>query len=317
MARKPRVEFPGALYHVLSRGNNRRPIFRDPKDYNQLLDLLAKYRKRQTFRLFAFVLMTNHFHLLLEAGPVPLSTTMQQVLGSYTRYFNRRHHRMGHLFQARYKAILCEKESYLLELVRYIHLNPVRSKMVEGPSAYPWSSHRTYLGKENRDFVDAAPILRIMSRGVAQARKLYSDFVLDGLSQGHRKKYYPTREQRFLGSEEFVEEVKSQVNEEKEDKPKKNINPKSILMAVSNRLGVSAERILGDSQGTEVSLSRGVVAYLAKREGGQSGKQVADFLNRDPSVIVRMVEKVESKIQEDNNFRQSVATLARYLAKRG
>ena len=107
-----------------------------------------------------------------------------------------------------------------------------------------------------------------MFRGVPQARKLYSDFVLDVLSQGHCKEYYPTREQRFLGSEEFVEEVKSQVNEEEEDKPKKNINPKSIWMAVSNRLGVSAERILGDLQGKEVSLSRGVVAYLAKREGG-------------------------------------------------
>jgi len=137
MARKPRVEIPGGLYHILNRGNNRRPIFRDDKDYDQFLDLLAKYRKQQTFRLFAFVLMANHFHLLLEAGPVPLSRTMQQLLGSYTRYFNRCHHRIGHLFQARYKAILCEKESYLLELIRYIHLNPVRSKMVEDPIAYP------------------------------------------------------------------------------------------------------------------------------------------------------------------------------------
>jgi chromosomal replication initiation ATPase DnaA len=114
-----------------------------------------------------------------------------------------------------------------------------------------------------------------------------------------------------------VEEVKSHLNEEKEEKPLKDISPKIILMAVSNRLVVSAGRILGDSQGKEVSLSRGLVAYLAKREGGQSGKQVADFLNRDPSVIVRMVEKVESKIQEDNSLRRLVETLARSLAKRG
>lgn len=100
--------------------------------------------------------------------------------------------------------------------------------MVEDPIAYPWSSHRTYLGKENKDFVDAAPILRMMARGVAEARKLYSDFTLDGLSQGHREEYYQTREQRFLGSEEFMEELTSHLNEEKEEKPLLRISARRL-----------------------------------------------------------------------------------------
>lgn len=316
MGRRPRVEFPGGLYHVISRGNNRRPIFRDDVDRKQFLELLAKYQQRQAFRLFAFVLMTNHIHLLVEAGSVPLSKTMQQILGSYTRYFNRRHHRVGHLFQGRYKAIICEKDPYLLELVRYIHLNPVRSKIVKDPITYPWSSHRIYLGREEKDFVDAVAVLGMMDSRIAQARRAYSDFVLDGISQGHREDYYQAREQRFLGSEEFVEEIKRQVEGERENRPRREIGLRAILMAVGHALGVLPSRILGNSQSREASLARGLVAYLVRRVGGHQGKSVADFLHRDPSVIVRMVERVEGKLREQGHFSKLVEALASDLAKK-
>jgi len=317
MARKPRVEFPGGLYHVISRGNDRRAIFRDDGDRKQFLELLAKYRKQQGFRLFAFVLMTNHFHLLIETSSVPLSKTMQQFLGSYTRYFNRRYHRVGHLFQGRYKAILCETDPYLLELIRYIHLNPVRSKIVRDPVAYRWSSHRVYLGKEERDFVDVSAVLKMMGKGLTVARKAYSKFVLDRISQGHREDYYQTREQRFLGSEVFVEEIKSQVEEGDEKMSKRReIGLKVILMAVSGTLHVPSNRILSDSQGREASLARGLVAYLARKREGYSGKSVADFLYRDPSVIVRMVERVEGKIREEGRFKKLTESLVRDLREK-
>lgn len=317
MARKPRVEFPGGLYHVISRGNDRRPIFRDDSDRRQFLELLAKYRKRQAFRLFAFALMTNHFHLLMETSSKPLSKTMQMLLGSYTRYFNRRHHRVGHLFQGRYKAILCEKEPYLLELTRYIHLNPVRSKIVRDPVAYRWSSHSVYLGKEEWDFVDVIPVLKMMGKGLTEARRAYSDFVLDRISQGHREDYYQTREQRFLGSEVFVEEIKSQVEEGDEKTSRQTeIGLEVILMAVSDTLHVSSNRILSNSQGREASLARGLIAYLARKTEGHSGKSVADFLRRDPSVVVRMVEKVEGRIREESYFKKLTESLVRDLRLR-
>ena len=128
MARKPRIEFPGAFYHIIVRGNNRQKIFADDEDYKYFLGRLNHYKERFKFVLFAYVLMPNHIHLLLETGEVPLSRIMQSLQFTYTQKFNRRHKKVGHLFQGRYKAILCQKESYLLELIRYIVLNPVRAR---------------------------------------------------------------------------------------------------------------------------------------------------------------------------------------------
>ena len=150
MARKPRVEFDGALYHVIVRGNNRRDIFRDDVDRVSYLERIEHYRKRYQGTVYAYVLMSNHVHLLIETGTVGLSKIMQGIQFSYTQRYNWRHRVVGHLFQGRYKAILCDRDVYLLELVRYIHLNPARMKHAVDPWKYPWSSHRAYLGENHR-----------------------------------------------------------------------------------------------------------------------------------------------------------------------
>ena len=133
MARKPRVEYDGAFYHVIVRGNQRQRTFHDDQDRISYLERLEHYRQRYGFRLFAYVLMSNHVHLLLETKSVPLSKIMQGIQFSYTQRYNRRHRKVGHLFQGRYKAILCDRDAYLLELVRYIHLNPGRLKVPVDP----------------------------------------------------------------------------------------------------------------------------------------------------------------------------------------
>jgi REP element-mobilizing transposase RayT len=125
MARKPRIHFPGALYHVITRGNRRQGIFQDEKDLEQFLTYLSNCKNRFPFCLYAYALMQNHLHFLIEVGEIPLSRIMQSLLFGYAHYFNRRYREVGHLFQGRYKAILCDKDAYLLELVRYIHLNPL------------------------------------------------------------------------------------------------------------------------------------------------------------------------------------------------
>jgi REP element-mobilizing transposase RayT len=155
MARKPRVEFEGAFYHVIVRGNQRRQIFRDDEDRRAYLERLEHYRQRTDFTVYAYVLMSNHVHLLLETKKVPLSRIMQGIQFTYTQRYNRRHRTVGHLFQGRYKAILCDRDAYLVELVRYIHFNPVRprDRRKAIPSErrgelerYRWSSHRAYVG---------------------------------------------------------------------------------------------------------------------------------------------------------------------------
>ena len=147
MARKPRVEFEGAFYHVIVRGNQRQKIFRDNADRVVYLKRVERYRQRYGFTVYAYILMSNHVHLLLETDKVSLSKIMQGIQVTYTQYYNRRHRTVGHLFQGRYKAILSDRDAYLLELVRYIHLNPARLRSGQNPWRYRWSSHRAYLGE--------------------------------------------------------------------------------------------------------------------------------------------------------------------------
>src|SRR5437867_3530730 len=146
MARRPRVNAPGLLYHVIVRGNQRQKTFRDKRDYEGYLERLARYQKRFAVKVYAYCLMPNHVHLLLEVSSAPLSKFMQGLQQAYTQYFNRRHHKVGHLFQGRYHAIICDKDAYLLALVRYIHLNPIRAKLTRRPEQFRYSGHREYCG---------------------------------------------------------------------------------------------------------------------------------------------------------------------------
>lgn len=128
MARKPRIEYEGAFYHVITRGNQRQRVFKGDDDFQKYISLLAFYKERYKYSLYAYALMSNHVHLLIETRQIPLSKILQGINQSYTMYFNRRYKTVGHLFQGRYKAILCDKDAYLLSLIKYIHLNPVKAK---------------------------------------------------------------------------------------------------------------------------------------------------------------------------------------------
>jgi len=162
MPRKPRIEFPGALYHVYSRGNQKQKIFLDESDFSLFIKRLAEYKKEYGFMIYAYVLMDNHFHLLIETRDIGLSKIMQGLIQSYTQYFNLKYKKVGHLFQGRYKAILCQKDEYLLELIRYLHLNPVRAGLAESPDEYQWSGHADYLVGA-AGFVDIGPALAIFA----------------------------------------------------------------------------------------------------------------------------------------------------------
>jgi putative transposase len=189
MPRKARIDAPGALHHIIVRGIERRRIFSDDQDRNNFIERLGDIlAETQTF-CFAWALIPNHAHILLRTGQTPLATVMRRLLTGYAVSYNRRHRRHGHLFQNRYKSILCQEDPYLLELVRYIHLNPLRAKIVKSlteADTYPYSGHSALIGKVQRRFQSTNYVLRLFGKKVPVARQAYRVFVEKGIAQGRR-----------------------------------------------------------------------------------------------------------------------------------
>lgn len=208
MARPLRIEFSGALYHVTSRGDRREDIFEDDEDRVRFLEVLGEVVTRFRWLCHAYCLMTNHYHLLVETPEANLSRGMRHLNGVYTQASNRRHGRSGHVFQGRFKAILVERESYLLELARYVVLNPVRAGMVQQPGEWEWSSYRATVGAETRpSWLSTETLFAAFGQRRAQAQKHYEAFVADGIGVDL---WSGLRGQIYLGAEEFVEAVQGQ-----------------------------------------------------------------------------------------------------------
>lgn len=202
MTRPLRLEFPGALYHVTSRGNRRNPIYRDDADRRAWLDVLGRVCERHHFVVHSFCQMTNHYHLLVETVEANLSQGMRQLNGVYTQHFNWRHSLVGHLFQGRYKAILVQKESYLLELSRYIVLNPLRAKLVPSLDDWPWSSHHFVSRKHPPTWLERNWLLSRFRDEHTAAVSAYQQFVLAGVNEA--SPLAATRHQILLGDDAFV-----------------------------------------------------------------------------------------------------------------
>lgn len=198
MAHRPRLFAAGVLYHVIVRGNQRQKIFTSDSDYRAYTERLARYRKKYNYVLHAYCLMPNHVHLLVESSEHPLAKFMQGLQQSYSQYFNLKHRKTGHVFEGRYKAILCQEDAYLLQLIHYIHLNPVRAGMVRSPERYRHSGHDTYLQGKATETIDPRRVLLMLG-----GKPAYRSFVQDGLSEGHKEEYYAVEDQRFLGGKGF------------------------------------------------------------------------------------------------------------------
>jgi REP element-mobilizing transposase RayT len=206
MARPLRLEFPGALYHVTTRGNARQDIVLDDEDRRRFLDVLAKVVTRFHLLLHAYCLMTNHFHLVVETPEANLSRAMRQLNGVYTQAFNRRHKRVGHVLQGRFKSIVVDRDSYLLELCRYVVLNPVRVRRTRKPDTYPWSSYQATAG------LAPAPtcltvdwLLSQFGHQRSAAQRKYRAFVAEGIGQA--SPWEQVQGQVLLGSDRFVERL--------------------------------------------------------------------------------------------------------------
>ena len=285
MARKSRVEFEGAFYHVIARGNQRQKIFRDDQDRLRYLQRLGHYQERYGFTLYAYVLMSNHVHLLVSTGRVALSKIMQGIQFSYTQFYNRRHRTVGHLFQGRYKTILCDRDQYLLELVRYIHLNPARMRSPLDPWKYWWSSHRAYLGERMPVIVETEVVLGQMGKSAGQARRAYLQFMKEGLGSGHEEKYYQTTDQRFLGDEAFVEKVASKAKNKDVRPSGPRVGFEQLLAVVSREHGLAEEMLIGSGRRNDWVQARRQLVYLGREWADMTTQELGKQLKRDPSMM--------------------------------
>jgi putative transposase len=314
MARKPRIDFPGAFSHVIVRGNQRATIFHDPADYTAYLERLERYRRRDGVTLHAYVLMRNHVHLLLETGTQPLSRTMQSVQFTYSQYYNHLYGQTGHVFQGRYQAILCDRQAYLLELVRYLHLNPARLRTPINPWTYRWSSHGAYLGRPDPVTVETVTVLDSWHRQVGPARRAYRRFMMDGLTQGHQAQFYETVDQRVLGDERFLEEVDRRTTSACEVvvSPQR-VSFGRLLTAVALAYAVPPRDIVTPGRQRALVPARALLVALARQWSRLTVRELGKRLQRDPSMISRLVAsyaaspnaKIESQIRRTVQLKPS------------
>ena len=301
MARPLRIQFAGALYHVISRGNEQIAIVRDDVDRYKRLDWLRRTVEIYGWRLYAFVLMTNHEHLFVETPEPNLSAGMQYLGGSYTSYFNWRHHRSGHLFQGRFKGYLVEERGYFQEVSRYIHLNPVRAGMVARPQDYPWSSYPGYArARQVVDWVSYDRVLGEFAPDLSAARRAYSGFVRAGVDDPPPSPFADAVERLLLGSAAFVTRMRRLLRDRPEDAaiPQlKQLRPRPALERIVGDVADHFGHVPDDwRQGRRVDdASRAVAAYLARRRFGYSSRQVAAALGyRGHGGVSSAVARIES-----------------------
>jgi len=214
MARPLRIEFPGALYHITSRGNAQGDIYLDDQDRLHFLEQLGTVCDKHNWRCYAYCLMTNHYHLVVETGDASLAKGMRGLNGAYTQCFNRHHRRVGHIFQGRYKAILVDKDAYLLEVIRYVLLNPVRAHMTKTAGQHRWSSYRAMIGKATSPgWLGRDLVLSQFAKRETIAQKKFIQFIREGAKQPPL--WENLRHQIYLGDERFVEKLQNRLPEGK------------------------------------------------------------------------------------------------------
>ncbi len=311
MSRKPRLHYPGALYHVILRGNARQDIFFDDEDRCRFFLLVQEGIERYGHRVLSFCLMTNHLHLAIQVGNVPLSRIMQNLSFRYTRWVNQRRNRSGHLFQGRYKAVLVDADTHLLELAAYLHLNPVRAGMVAKPEEYPWSSHRAYLGSDPISWLGSDYVLSHFSTDLEQARRQFSEFVTDRIPEGHREEFYGkgSIDNRVIGEDRFVENVLLQSDSLPECKP----SLEEVLEAVSKIYELQEEDLSAASQKRRISEARNLAAWAVLELTDATLKDLAERLGRDISTMSAAKKRFEERFKQDSGLKEKAELLKKEL----
>ena len=310
MARALRITFPGAFYHVTSRGNERNAVFKSKRDREKFLEYLESATQRYDARIHAYCMMNTHYHLLLETPSGNLPQIMRHINGAYTTYFNVKRDRSGHLFQGRYKAILVDIDEYAKELSRYIHLNPVRAKIVETPQEYDWSSYKFYIGQQKaakwlyRDF-----ILGYFGKKVSSAQEGYQKFVNALAHEQYDSPLDQVVSSTLLGSADFIAFIKdnflSTKKPDKELPALKELVKKTSIQDIFEKVELVFPK--------EKVLARNVKMYLCQRNTGKKLKEIGLHFGIGESGVSQASRRVAQKIEKDKKLKKKIVRLEKQI----
>jgi REP element-mobilizing transposase RayT len=313
MARRPRIHYPGAFYHVMLRGNDKQTIFRDKNDIKRFETILSQALEEYRMRLYAYCWMKNHSHMAIQVSEVPLAKMMQILSQRYTGWFNHRYDRVGHLFQGRYKAILVDDKGYLFELIRYIHLNPVRADLVTDPRDYQDSSHICYLAPQKAyHWISVDPALKLFGTTEAEAQAGYLEFMgqevdeedLELLRKGGSKG-------RILGDDDFLRKVLNYTGEQPVSLSDMSLDELTALVAEKKK--ISSREIVSKSMGKSAVQARAVIALLAVDYAGCPLKDVAQYFGRDSSNMSRQVKKFRNRLTKDSMAQKEIESFIKQI----
>ncbi|MFH2202137.1 MAG: transposase [Elusimicrobiota bacterium] len=294
MGRPNRIQFAGACYHIMLQGNNRQDIFMGNQDRRYFLSLLKGYKDRYDLKVYAYALMNNYVHLLIETGQPNLSKVMQGFNTAYTKYFNQKHNTIGHVFQGRYKALIVDTENYLLELTRYIHLAPMRDGMKERPWRYQWSSCPAYVESENREpLVDSDLALKSFSGSRLKKSVRYMQFIKERSRQADIEP--PKVRGLYIGSDDFIQNIQQLFGGlSKDEGGSDGVSADVIMAEVQAKHGVDQEKLFGRSQWREISTVRKEAIYRLWKEAQMGVTEISRMFNRTPSAVSQLIRSIET-----------------------
>ena len=310
MGRALRIEFAGAFYHVTSRGNERKAVFKSLRDREKFLSYLESATDRYGAVVHVYCLMCNHYHLLLETPFGNVSRIMQHINGAYTNYFNTKRERCGHLFQGRYKAILVEADEYAKQLSRYIHLNPVRAAMVKTPEEYEWSSCRYYtVARKAPDWLQRDFILSYFHTKPTAAMKIYRSFVHSLMQEQYDSPLAELSHSVILGSKEFVDEIKDRFLRGKQ--PDREL---PALREITNRPGLDdIEHIIDSVLQPDEKLARQVKLYLCHRYSGKRLREIGERFGVSESGVTQASRRIAIKQENDKKLEKLITKMVKKL----
>lgn len=311
MSRPLRIQYPDAWYHLMNRGRRREEIYTDKHDYIVFIDLLQEASEMFNVSIAAYCLMSNHYHLLMQTPDANLSRCMRHINGVYTQRFNRRHGHDGTLFRGRYRSILIDQDSYLLELIRYIHRNPFESGIEKAFGQYPWSSHKGYLSNAKKwDWLHKEFILSMFSKDKSAGIKLYKEFVLKENSEDITRILGRIRVPPVLGDDRFIKWVKESFFSQKYNKEvpeSRSLAPslEEIRSAVCKFYGIDEKALLGSKRGV-ANEPRKIAIYLARRLSRENLDEIAKAFNVGAySSVSSVVNRTGSQLRRDSRLKKS------------
>ena len=310
MARPLRILFPGAFYHITSRGNEQKAIFKSKRDREKFLEYLNSASQRYSAVIHAFCLMDNHYHLLLETPLANLPQIMRHINGAYTTYFNIKRSRSGHLFQGRYKAILVQKDEYAKELTRYVHLNPVRARMVKAPGDHDWSSYNAYVGATEapgwlyRDF-----ILAYFGKQTAKAQMGYRNYVIARVDHKYESPLTKATSSLVLGSAEFIRSIKDRYLG---DQISSRDIPALRQLHEGLAMGTVVELVAKALQ-EHPSQIRNASIYLCRKHTGQKLRNIGKRFGISDAAVSQVCKRFRKRIEKDRNLEKTIANIEKGL----